>query len=370
MMHFRFFSALIPLFFATFFSACALADEPATAPSPSAGMTFNFTNATKGKFPDDQVYWAIIGLNSKGQMCHVDGQGNLVPLTDQDNSAANHLSKDNVDYANYFNPVSTAGHVAVPKMSAARIFISVGGPMYIRAVGNGYAGANIANPTDPNRDVYFDFIEFTYDDTGFHGNTSQVDQFGIPMTIEAVDSSGTSTKAGITQSRAELFAAFKKDLPPAFGSCDQEPYRIVAPCSADFAADKPNAHYFDSYIDQVWSHMGKIVNGALVITDARGAEIRIAQKPTTQEVLLGNGVLGSLPQVCAAINRHVMEDPTTWNTPAKYYSAEPANFYAKFWHDHSINGKAYGFCYDDVNDQSSLIEARHPTALNVVISWD
>ena len=80
--------------------------------------------------------------------------------------------------------------------------------------------------------------------------------------------------------------------------------------------------------------------------------------------------LGGLPQFCAAINRHVLAEPADWNNPAKYYRAAPANFYAKFWHDHSINGRAYGFCYDDVNAQDTLIEARNPVNLIVTIYWD
>ena len=72
------------------------------------------------------------------------------------------------------------------------------------------------------------------------------------------------------------------------------------------------------------------------------------------------GVEGQLEaQICAAFNRHVMEDTTLWKDPGSFYTQSPANYYSRFWHLHGVNGKAYGFAYDDVSDQSStLIETQ------------
>jgi RNA polymerase sigma factor (sigma-70 family) len=354
------------------------AKNKATSDSlPDGAMVFHFSNNTKGKFKDDQIYWAVLGNGAK----HLDINGKLVPMVIADNTAPGHLTKKGVNYANYFLPLSTANKVVVPKMNSGRLYISMGSPMYFRVHGEGYAGANICNPTDPNRDVYFDFVEFTLNDSGFHGNTTQVDAFGFPLTIEVVNTAGDSKMAGIRESRKALFAAFNKDLPKEFASCIQEPYRIVAPCSADFGKGKTNGNYLDGYIDEVWKSYstptrtpggwtGQVVDGSLVFTGPAGKSYRLARKPTTQEALLGNGILGSSPQFCAAINRHVLADPADWSKPSKYYKAGPANYYAKFWHDHGITGKAYGFCYDDVNAQDTLIELRKPTRLNVSVSWD
>jgi hypothetical protein len=55
---------------------------------------------------------------------------------------------------------------------------------------------------------------------------------------------------------------------------------------------------------------------------------------------------------CAALNRHVAQlAQSQWNTPSLFYQTSPANWYAKFWHDHAINHLAYGFPYDDVANQ-------------------
>ena len=45
------------------------------------------------------------------------------------------------------------------------------------------------------------------------------------------------------------------------------------------------------------------------------------------------------------------------------------NFYAKFWHDHSIDGLSYGFCYDDVNNFAAYLEHNNPSALIVTVGW-
>ena len=74
--------------------------------------------------------------------------------------------------------------------------------------------------------------------------------------------------------------------------------------------------------------------------------------------------------MCAALNRHVATlPPAQQSDPTRYYLAAPANYYAKFWHDHAINRLAYGFPYDDVNGQSSFISHGNPQWLLVAVGW-
>jgi hypothetical protein len=350
------------------------------AQTPPVGATiFTVTNNTKGKYKDDQIYWAIIGREGN-RFVHVDKDGKLVPMSVADNSAKGHLSKGGQDYSNYFYSLAEAKSIPVPKIGSSRVFISLGSPMYIRVMPDGYAGADINNPTDPNLRIFFDFVEFTIDDRGFHGNTTQVDAFGFPILIELTDASGQIRKAGHVESRAALFAGFKREVPKEFKSCVREPYRIVAPCAADFGKGRSHDKYFDKYLAEVWKTYstekktpggwtGRVSGGALSFTGPSG-KVYQSPMPTTQEVFLGNGVLATNPGFCAAINRHVLANPEDWTNPSKYYAQGPANFYAKFWHDHSINKKAYGFCYDDFNAQDTLIEAARPAKLNITVGWD
>jgi hypothetical protein len=116
--------------------------------------------------------------------------------------------------------------------------------------------------------------------------------------------------------------------------------------------------------------IGQVVQGALTFTPIDGGKsIGCARKPNTQEIFLGTGVLSSNPQFCAAINRHVLADPAVWKNAAKFYQAEPCNWYAKFFHEHSLDHKAYGFCYDDVSEQAAFFSGKGQKVI-VTLYWD
>jgi hypothetical protein len=55
--------------------------------------------------------------------------------------------------------------------------------------------------------------------------------------------------------------------------------------------------------------------------------------------------------------------------PADFYLAAPANYYAQFWHNHSIGGLAYGFPYDDASGFSSTIQSSHTQHMAFGIGW-
>lgn len=83
---------------------------------------------------------------------------------------------------------------------------------------------------------------------------------------------------------------------------------------------------------------GRAADGQFRFTEAGipGACYQITRKPNTQEVLEGFGALATgnpvelalLAQVCAAFDRHVMEDSSLWAAPPAYYRAAPANYSA------------------------------------------
>jgi len=296
--------------------------EPATN-----GDFYQFVNAT-GKFTDEQISWA-------------------------------------------FGERGTYTTFAKAKSAAAKM--GGGGRMYFKIE---TPAADGAKPQ-----IYKDFIEFTHNNTGWYGNTTQVDEFVIPITIELFDSDGKSQKVGINESRAALFEAFKKDAPKEFQSCVIGDQRIVSPCRADFSKGKTNGNYFDKYIDDVWvmyatekktpgGWMGKVVDGALIFSKAGQKDYVLKKKPSTQDAFLGQNELGKSADWCSAVNRHVLADPGDWRDAAAYYKAEPYNFYAKFFHEHSIGHLAYGFCYDDFNQQAAYFANRKAVRLVVTISWD
>ncbi|AIQ52663.1 glycoside hydrolase family 64 protein [Paenibacillus sp. FSL R7-0331] len=312
--------------------------------APNGSMSLKVMNGTGGTYPDNQIYWGVIGINpANGKWSYLDLSGNLLPISTALNDASGHLTKNGVNYANIYHTVSQASWVNLPKITSGRMFLSVGTPLYIKTYDDGFAGPDINNPTDPNRNIYFDFIEFTVDATGYHGNTTRVDAFGFPIQHRLVNTSGSfdQTVGELeSETRAGIFTKYSNEVPAAFKPLAtlQAPYRIVAPIYGSFAAGGANANYFAGYSSY-----------------------------STQDILRCDGALTDAA-TAAAINRHVYTT-SNWNNVANYYNAAPANYYAKFWHDHSINGLAYGFPYDDVNGQAAYLESGNPKGLIIRVAW-
>jgi len=317
--------------------------------STSTGaMDFQIQNGTRGTYTDSQIYWAVLGLNSQNKLCYLDANGNLVPTSTALNDATGHLTKNGQNYANIYHKISEVPLVSTPAISSGRMFLSVGTPCYIKVYDNGYAGPDVNNPTDPNNDIYWDFVEFTLDAGGYHGNTTRVDAFGFPITHRLICDDGYDRTVGETETRDALFAEYLNEVPTEFKTLVSAPYRILAPCKGGFKTGGPYANYFDSYVNQVWHET--------------------TAKPTTQDIFLGIGGAAD-PSICAALNRGVYMDPTHRADANYFYQMTPSNFYSKFWHDHSIDGLSYGFCYDDVNNFAAYLEHNNPTALIITVGW-
>ncbi|GFP74768.1 glycoside hydrolase family 64 protein [Clostridium fungisolvens] len=327
-------------------SIYSIAASSIPTPTVSGAVNVKVMNGTNGAYADSNIYWGVLGINpATGKWCYLDLNGNLVPISNALNDATGHLTKNGVNYANIYHKVSEANWVQMPKITSGRMFLSVGSPCYIKTYDTGFAGPNVDNTTDPNRDVYFDFVEFTVNDTGYHGNTTRVDGFGFPIQHRLVNKAGNYDKTVgelESETRSGIFTKYQSEVPTEFKSLAtvQAPYRIVAPIHGSFAVGGANANYFAGYSSY-----------------------------STQDILLGTNGLQQNPQICAAINRHVYTDTANWNNPTAYYKASPANYYAKFWHDHSINSLAYGFCYDDVNQQAAYLEVGDPKGLIIRVGW-
>jgi hypothetical protein len=366
----------------------------------------DFVNNTNGAYTDDQVYVAVIARDpATGQFAWLKPDGTIMPASASDNDAPNHLSSGGQNYSNYFFTLAQSKTLQLPPLFSGRVYVSLGSPLYIRILNDangivGYAGPNPQNGTDPNLNINFDWYEFTYNDSGIYINTTQVDEFGFPLTQDIYGKNGTwHQQTGITQHRADLFAAYANEVSAAFQPVPRTNYRIMAPAKSSFAAGQPNANYFDAYVNQVWSYytsndlvvtvgarkfVGRVQNDQLVFAEVNqnngayvGGGLYNVGKPTTQAILEGSGALATgntmelaiEAQICAAFNRHVMEDVTKWSTPSAWYAASPSNEYARFWHDHGVSGLAYGFAYDDVANASSTIYAPNPEHIVMGIGW-
>jgi len=358
--------------------------------TPGAQMTFQFQNNTGGKFADSQIYVLMIARNNAGKFCWLDKNGAMIPCVAGENASSYSIKMS--DFAGFQFPTF---------LDSGRLYISLGTPLDINintdGGGNvGIAFPNIENTADANINTYFEWVEFAVINNEIWCNTTQVDQFGFPMVMELFQGSSSSYttfgKVGTPESRAAIYAAWNSSVPAEFKDL-AGPYRILAPLHGSFRSGQANGTYFDGYIDSIWSRYSSsplVINipqgtfSGRVLSDSRMVFTRpgdttayYVSKPTSEAVWGGLGALATgntielvlEAQICAAFHRHVMETPEAFNTPSQYYLAGPADYFSKFWHDHSIDGKAYGYCYDDVNDQSSTLHCGNPRGIILSIGF-
>jgi len=202
---------------------------------------------------------------------------------------------------------------------------------------------------------YFDFIEFTVGASSINIDTTRVDRFGLKLAILLHSHTGSEQEIGenyatFQESRSATFQRFQNFVPTQFKelATDNAPFGIPSPGNDPaFQAGGADAGYFTSYA---------AANG-----DA---------SDSTAQIFGCGGTLAANPQLCAALNRHVAGLTTAQQQdPANFYQAAPANYYAEFWHQNAINGKQYGFPYDDYAGQSSDISVANPQFAVVAIGW-
>jgi len=387
-------------------SEAAAAYSSLAAPKDSGYVSFTFENVTNGKFKNNEIFIVVLYQRNDGIYYWGRPDGTYKAV------GANEYC-DNYSYTIEDNNGTNGRRVFnIPKnTNGARIFYSYGSKMSIHGPENGVGVVfpSIANTNDPDYNKYYDWLEYTIRDDGVTWvNTTQVDQFGFPALITAYASNGSVrsngdglfTQTGVTASRDEVYAAYKNYMAAKGVSgdfdCLAEEYRIVCPGKSS----KFNKNYLDGYINEVWNYwtthsttvrhaQGKFTltsdgtNLKFYCTESYNpAMCRVGEtyyvygKPTTEQAFEGSGCLatdtkgnGMEPAlqawVCAALNRHVAtrSDDPAWgftsapapaNYNAAYYQGGAANYYSGFWHSISTNnGLAYGFCYDDVHEQSS-----------------
>jgi hypothetical protein len=362
-------------------------------------IRFTFTRTTLGPTRDTPAFVTVIGRDDSGRFCHLNRDGGFAPCAPEDQTV---LMKGRT-WAVYGLPLQDPLTVEVDRalrVDSGRIYLSVGGPTYLRvdAATGALVEPDPANPDDPNGPLIYDWVEFALDAAGFHGNTTCVDQFGMPVTLAVTDRRHPADvlgPVGITQARAELFTQWKASVPEAFQALeDPAECRILAPSHATGTAAQACKDYFKRYVADFWAQYrtqsltltpvegtftGHVEDDDRLVFTRAGdsARYRIDGPPTTTEVFRcsgvlarGNGlekVLGA--QLAALLNRH-LADPLRWRDAGDYYQASPCNHYARFWHQHSLAGLAYGFPYDDVNDQSPSLATGEPLEIRITCRWD
>jgi hypothetical protein len=384
-------------------TGCALGATPALALAQDDGsFPVTFTNQTDGRWHDDQIYVTGIGQTTPGQWSYLKPDGTMARLDHTMADAPGHLTHDGRNYANMSFTLAQKSTVQIPPhVQGGRLYISVGKPLYIGVASDdsGYTGLSPESRADPNYDTVYDWYEFTYEHgkIPFGGNTTQVDQFGLPLTARLQQTaSGTDRRTGITLSRAQVFAKYEDAVSKPFRTLDIGK-RILSPRTAPaFADGGEHGDYLDPVIDRAWTSWksgfsltrlnqtfaGQVGSDGRLAFSQDGAGEYFVAKPTSQDVFRCNGALADTSsstqsgvlgaELCAAFNRGVWNDTADWYRPSAYYDAKIDNGYSGFFHTINAGRRAYAFPYDDVNDQSSvtiLPNSEPPTRLTIGVGW-
>jgi hypothetical protein len=202
---------------------------------------------------------------------------------------------------------------------------------------------------------YYDFIEFTVGASSINVDTTRVDRFGLKLALLLHGHDGSNQEVGenyatFQESRAATFQRFENFVPTQFKelATDDAPYGIPSPGNDPaFQTGGAYANYFTSYAASVGD-----------------------TSDSTAQIFGCGGTLAANPTLCAGLNRHVAQLPASeQSNPANFYQAAPANYYAEFWHQNAINGKQYGFPYDDDAGQSSDISVANPQYMVIAVGW-
>jgi glycosyl hydrolase family 64 (putative beta-1,3-glucanase) len=346
---------------------------------PRAAFPLTVVNSS-GVAGDAWMY--VVGTNlGTGEQCRLSADGQLVPVSESDNGQDGYT-----DYSIQLGGDGTT--VQLPEGMSGRIFVSIGEKLKFKV----NPGNQLAYPAgwveaDPNYPILHDCAEFTNDAAGMHCNVTMVDMLAIPMQIDLTGAQQQTTGRLVDGGRAAIFSAVGGQA--GFGDLVMEDLRVIAPGhgldAGRFAAD-----YFAGQIDEVWEHYrgttmtikagdktftGQVQGDQFVFDNGANA----VNKPTTRDALFCDGALhapndGINGPIAAALgagfNRSVLtaaaEQPVA--DAATYYQGDVTNHYSRIMHENTVDGKAYGFAFDDVCEHASYIEDPAPTAMTLTMT--
>jgi hypothetical protein len=295
--------------------------------------------------------------------------------------------------------------IRIPRfLASGRLYMSIGKKIDFRLTPDGLVQPAPWAGADPNKDTLFDTSEFTFNENGLWLNSSQVDMFSIPHIVTVTDGTGKCIKTGelkpggrnavINAIRAQSAFAGSVITGP-----DGSVIRVLAPGKAADAG-LMRADYLDSYINTAWAaytnrtltvvprelepnrrFMGRTSGNVMNFTDSTGARVATLNKPTGSNVWGCDGVFNAPNEppfirseiartVCTALIRGTLgtsDVEPVYNAAAFYKNSAP-NHYSRIIHEQMVDGKAYGFAYDDVGHFESLVHAGDPRLAGIIMT--
>lgn len=291
--------------------------------------------------------------------------------------------------------------IRMPKFSG-RVYFSYGQKLVFKLTTGGLVQPAVQNPSDPNVNILFNWTEYTLNDAGLWINSTQVDMFSAPYAV------GVKNTAGATKNTGHLkpggyngFFNALRGQPGGWANLirtrsDGTVLRALAPGHGIEAGALP-ASVMNDYINRVWSkyststltvtpfadqpgtkYYGRVSGNVMNFTNGSGAVVTSFQKPDSDSIfgcykLLdapNDLVRGPISRtLCAGFNRStLLTNPNQPDTSsAGFYQDTVTNHYSRKIHAQMVDGKAYGFAFDDVGAHESLVNDNNPQTAYITL---
>ncbi|MDQ2584019.1 glycoside hydrolase family 64 protein [Saccharothrix yanglingensis] len=290
----------------------------------------------------------------------------------------------------------------VPRFISGRVYMSFGEKLRFSLTPDGLVQPAPWASGDPNSGILFDWSEFTYNDDGLWLNSSQVDMFAVPHAVSVTGASGATRKTGeLKPGGRDAIISGIRGQGGWGGSVMSRPdgtvLRVLAPGkAADVGLFDRN--YLDSYITQAWNaytsrtltvqpfgdrpdvkYFGRTSGTTMDFTNTAGQRVASFAKPSTADVWGCDGalhapndqVVGPIARtLCAALHRSTLGriDTQPGGGPADFYQGAITNHYSRLVHRNMVDGEAYGFAFDDVQAQESLVHDGDPRSAGITLN--
>ena len=276
--------------------------------------------------------------------------------------------------------------VTIPRIAGGRVWLCRDSQLTFRLnPGPAVVEPSVTNPSDPDYNHFWSFVEFTFNDFQLFGNITYVDYVGLPVSLTLENQSGQiQNVVGVPTDGLETVCSKLLDQQAKDGA-GWDQLIIKDPTGAHLRALSPNSAivmtpglfdgYYQPYVDAVWAKYasdtlsvdtqnqwgvvtGRIQDGKLTFPNVgdfsqpSAANIfacnsgPFAGRTTNQEEM-GN----ITARLAAAFNRSTLL--TNSNQPDgevidNYYRESVTNHYSRIVHETVADGRGYAFPYDDV----------------------
>ncbi len=352
----------------------------------ASSLPVTVVNST-GSYGNGVIWMYVVGTDlASGNQAFVRADGTLVAVTPSLNGPDG--------YADLSIPLAGSGNTLLnlPNMSG-RIYFSINDKLKFKVVTDGNGRPALQYPagwvsSDPSYNVLHDCMEFTFNSGGMFCNTTMVDMFSIPLAINLRGASNQTTGTLKAGGRNAIFSgiAAQSDFARLIVGNN---LRVIAP-GHGIDAGLFSSTYYDSYVNQVWStytnqNLNVTINSTVYTGRVSGNTLNFTGgvasfgKPSTQNIFYCNGALGApndgltgpvAAVLGAAYNRSTLNSnpnqPVT--DSSQFYQQATTNHYSQVIHNNTVDGKAYGFPFDDVNSFASYVQDGSPSGMTVTLT--